>query len=123
MVPMENIFCVASLVLVGEPGSATEGLGSVVLAMQSIEFESLPGDLISEIEVDMALIDTPDSLIHVADLVAPEGVTLLVDEGAVVARFQYTQTEEAAETEELETASVEDVEVTEQGEEEAAEEE
>lgn len=108
----------ASLVLIGEPGSNTEGLGSVVLSIQSVEIECLPGDLISEIEVDRAGIESPDDVIYVADLPSFEGVTILTDPELTVARFQYTQTEEEAEAAEEDFTSVEDVEVIDKGKEE-----
>lgn len=115
----------ASLVLVGEPGPDTEGLGSVVLALQAVEIECLPGDLISEIEVDMAGIESPDDVIYVADLPSFEGVNILTDPELTVARFQYALTEEAEEAAEEDYTSVEDVEVIEKGkeDEEEAEEE
>lgn len=101
----------ASLILIGKSSEALAGLGSVVLAAQSVEIECLPGDLISEIEVDMTGIESPDDVIYVADLPSFEGVTVLTDPEVTVARFQYAQTEEAAEAEEEDFTSVEDVEV------------
>jgi len=111
-VDMEStITAEASLILVGEPGKATEGMGSVVLAATTVEIECLPGDLISEIEVDATQIETPDDVVYVSDLPSFEGVTILADPEMAVARFQYTQTEEEAEAEEEDFTSVEDVEV------------
>jgi large subunit ribosomal protein L25 len=98
----------AELVLVGKSAPAIEGLGSDVLPLHSIDIECLPGDLISELEVDASLIATPDTIIYVSDLVAPKGVTILTDPETVVARFEYEAAEEAEE--EYET-SVEGVEI------------
>ena len=42
----------ASLVLVNQSAPMEEGIGSDVLALQSVEIEALPDDLIAEIEVD-----------------------------------------------------------------------
>lgn len=112
----------AALILVGESKPVQDGLGSVTLSVLSVEIECLPGDLISEIEVPIEAIETPDDVIYVSDLSIPQGINVLTDPEMAVARFQYTQTEEAAEAEEEEFASVEDVEVIEKGKEEGEEE-
>lgn len=111
----------ASLVLVGDPTEEMALLGSIVLAMQAVEIECLPGDLISEIEVDKAGITSPEDVIYVADLPSIKGVTILADPETTVARFQYMQTEAAAEEEEEDFSTVEDVEVIEKGKEEEEE--
>ncbi len=118
----QTITSEAALMLVGVAGEEAQGMGTVVLATQSVEIECLPGDLISEIEVDRARIETPDDVLYVSDLTAPKGVTILTDSGKVIARFEYMQTEEEVEAEELEETSVEDVEVIEKGKEEEEEE-
>ena len=82
----------------------------------------MPGDLISEIIVNIEGIENPEDVIYVNDLTTPQGVTVITDGEAVVARFQYTQTEEAAEAEEDVVTSVEDVEVIEKSKEEEEEE-
>jgi large subunit ribosomal protein L25 len=83
------------------------------LILYSLQIECLPDNLISEIEVDLSKIETPDDLIYVSDLTVPEGVEILADPEEVVARFEYTQLEEEEEEEEesfLESVA-EDVEV------------
>jgi large subunit ribosomal protein L25 len=94
----EKIVVDATLVPVGIAAPVAEALGTTVLTQYTVSIECLPGNLISEIEVDMALIETPDSLIHVSDLAVPKGVTVLTDPEIVVARFEYL--EELAEEEE-----------------------
>ncbi|MCB9420602.1 MAG: 50S ribosomal protein L25 [Ardenticatenaceae bacterium] len=81
----------AELVAVGQSAPAAEGLGVATLALRLVEIESLPDHLVSEIEVDFTKIKTPDDVIYVSDLVAPEGVTILTDPETTVARFEYTQ--------------------------------
>jgi large subunit ribosomal protein L25 len=90
----------ADLVAVGESKPASEGLGVATLALRSVEIESLPDALVSEIEVDFTQIETPDDVIYVRDLVTPEGVTILTDPETTVARFEYEKIEEEEEEEE-----------------------
>lgn len=106
-----TITATAELVLVGKSAAAIDGLGSDVLPLHSIDIECLPGDLISELEVDASRIETPDTIIYVSDLVAPKGVTILTDPETVVARFEYAATEEEEEVEGEYETSVEGVEI------------
>lgn len=108
----------ASLVLIGESQPVKDALGSVVLALSSVDIEALPDALVSEIEVDISVIDTPDVVIHVKDLNVPEGVTVLNDEDTAVARFEYASLPAEEEEGEEEEMTVEDVEVVGQEEEE-----
>lgn len=106
----------AALVLTGETSEALEGSGTVVLLVHSVAIECLPGDLVSEIEVNISGIESADDVIYIGDLTIPKGVTILDDPEVTVAHFEYTQTAEAAEEEEEEeVASVESVEVVEKG--------
>ena len=108
----------AVLVMVGESKAAEEGLGAVALTLQSVDIECLPENLVSEIEVDISQIASTSDLLHVGDLVAPEGVTILTDPDTVMARFAFeTLIEEEEEEEELEVGEglAEDVEIIEKG--------
>lgn len=82
------------LVTTGEATPEAQGLGAVTLMLREVEIECLPDDLVSEIEVDLDAIQTPDDVIHVRDIVAPKGITILTDPDLVVARFEYTAAEE-----------------------------
>jgi large subunit ribosomal protein L25 len=99
----EKIVVEAALVAVGEAAPVADGLGSTPLVLYSVEIECLPDNLISEIEVDLSKIETPDDVIHVSDLVVPKDVEILTDPEEVVARFEYLQLEEEAEEEEEES--------------------
>ncbi len=79
----------AELVMVGNSKAMASGLGIVSLTMRSVDIEALPEDLVSEIEVDISLINRPDDVITVADLKAPKGVTILTDPETTVASFAY----------------------------------
>ncbi|MFN2136437.1 MAG: 50S ribosomal protein L25, partial [Candidatus Promineifilaceae bacterium] len=87
------------------------GEGMINMALYSVEIEALPDDLISQIEVDISVIETPDDHILVADLPVPEGVTILNDPDALVARFEYVRADIEEEEEELEEMEAGDVEV------------
>jgi len=96
----EKLVVDAALTIVGESPPVTDGLGTTVLVLYSVQIECLPDKLISEIEVDMTMIQTPDDSISVSDLEVPEGVEILTDPELVVARFEYVTIEEEEEEEE-----------------------
>jgi large subunit ribosomal protein L25 len=96
----EKLVVDAALVAVGVAPPVADGLGSTPLILYSLQIECLPDNLISEIEVDLTQIETPDDVIYVRDLPVPEGVEILVDPDEVVARFEYIQLEEEEEEEE-----------------------
>lgn len=89
-----TIRSVAELITTGTAGPESQGYGVATLSIREIEIEALPDSLISELEVDMSKISTPDTLIHVRDLVAPKGVVILTDPDTVVARFEFNIGEE-----------------------------
>ncbi|MCL4261908.1 MAG: 50S ribosomal protein L25 [Anaerolineae bacterium] len=111
----ETITSEAELVLVGVADESLKNLGTVVLLIQSVEIECLPGDLVSEIEVQTAGIAGVDDVIYISDLQLAKGVTILADPETVVAHFEYNQTTEATEAEDADMTSVESVEVVEKG--------
>ena len=78
----------AELVAINEALPTAEGMGVGTLALRALEIECAPDDLVSEIEVDLSLIETIDGVIYVKDLTMPKGVTALTDEETVVARFE-----------------------------------
>lgn len=109
----------AELVLEGEVNTEVAGLGVITQPQRSVDIECLPDALVSEIAVDVTLIKTVDDSITVADLVVPEGVTILTDPETVVARVEIAQEEEEEEEESeesfLETSAADDVEVISRG--------
>ncbi|MEJ2749716.1 MAG: 50S ribosomal protein L25 [Anaerolineae bacterium] len=116
----ETITAEAELVAVGTSAPGAEGLGVATLALRTVEIESLPDHLVSEIEVDFSKIETPDDVIYVGDLVTPKGVTILTDPETTVARFEYAKApeEEEEEEEELFVPAADAVEVVGKGKEE-----
>ena len=98
----ETIVVEALLVPFGVPTPVNEGLGTVAVLLHAVEIECLPDNLISEIPVDLELIETPEDLIYISDLEIPEGVKVLNDPETPVARFEYLQAEIEEEEEEEE---------------------
>lgn len=95
----ETITTAVDLVLIGVLPTTLASLGSLTLALQNVEIECLPGDLISEIEVDLAQFSHPEHALHVRDLRVPAGVTILTDPEQPVTSFSYNRVEVVAEEE------------------------
>lgn len=93
----ETIIVEAALKMIGESPPVTDGLGTTALILYTLEIECLPDALISEIEVDMSLIQDPEDVVTVSQLEVPQGVTILDDPETVVASFEYIQEEEEEE--------------------------
>jgi large subunit ribosomal protein L25 len=119
----ETITSEAELIMVGESPSLELAEGMIAQSMFSVEIECLPDALISVIEVDISVIETPGDSIQVSDLPIPDGVTVLADENATVARFQSIRAalEEEEEEEGLEELDADAVEVIGEEEEEEVE--
>src|SRR5207249_3575849 len=71
------------LVLVGEAPATREGL-VVTLALPALSILALPGNLPTEIGVDITGITTAHDDIRAGGLTMPEGVTLVTDPDEVV---------------------------------------
>jgi len=99
----EKLIVEANLVHVGTSAPVEDGLGTIGMVIMTLQIECLPSNLISEIEVDISLIETPDDVVLVRDLKVPQGVEILADPDEVVARFDYVQLVEEEEEEEEES--------------------
>lgn len=109
------------VIAVGEAPVEEAGEGTVTQSTYSIEIECLPDDLISQVEVDISVIENPHDTILVRDIQVPEGITILTDPDTLVAGFVYTRAaleEEEEELEEMEIVDPESVEVISKGSEE-----
>jgi large subunit ribosomal protein L25 len=120
-----TIAAVAELIPVGKAGATAEGVGAASMTLRQVDIEARPDALVSEIEVDLSLIETTDDVIYVGDLTAPDGVTILTDPETAVARFEFVREEEVVEEEEelLFTPAADAVEVIGKGKEDEEEEE
>lgn len=96
---------------VGESPAVKNLSGVLVRNMDEIELEALPQDLPHDIEIDISLLTTFDSLIRVADLKLPKEVKVMQEGDAVIALVQRPRTEE--ELASLATEVKEDVEAVE----------
>lgn len=84
----------AELMGTGVAVPESEGLGVATQLLHEVEIECLPDDLVSRIDFDLGLIKLPEDVIFVRDLIAPRNVEILSDPEQVVARFEFTATEE-----------------------------
>ena len=80
--------------------------GTVLHALETVKVRSLPGNLPERFEVSVDGLEDFETSIHVRDLVAPSGVTILTDPDEMVVRVLAPRVEAptAAETAEAEAA-------------------
>jgi large subunit ribosomal protein L25 len=77
------VHAVVSLRLVNDPAGVKAG-GVLTTDKHEVNVEAKPGDIPEHIEVDVSALEVGDSL-HVSDIVAPKGVTMLDDADAIIA--------------------------------------
>jgi large subunit ribosomal protein L25 len=99
----QSVTTTADLVTINQSKPEIDGLGITLLELRSVDIEALPNDLVSEIEVDLSLLQEIDDQIMVAQLSPPPGVTILTDASTLVARVQLPRaiSEEEEEAEEV----------------------
>ncbi len=73
------------------------GLGSLMKVLHTVEVKALPKDLPHTITVDISSLATLQDQIHVKDIVAPKGVTILTDSEEVVALVAPAKAEKVEE--------------------------
>ncbi len=89
----EELTVEVSLIGTGTAPAAESG-GTLVHPVSSVKVRALPGNLPESIHYDLAALDSYDATITVADLVAPEGVTIQADPADVIARVLAPRVEE-----------------------------
>jgi len=82
------------LEFVGESEAVAHQDGSLVTNRDSIEVECLPGDLVSEIKVDISVLKTFEQSITVKDLNIPPTIEVLNDPEEVIALVEAPRSEE-----------------------------
>lgn len=97
--------------LIGESEGQTMG-GILTQIVREVNVEALPMSVPDRIELDISAMDIGDSL-RLADLVAPEGVTLLDGEDVVLASVSAPRVEEEPEPTEAELEGLEEGELPE----------
>jgi large subunit ribosomal protein L25 len=93
------------LLLTGESPAVLDGAGLLHQNMDTVAVKVLPSNVPETIAVDISTLTELGSMIHVSDLVIPDGVTLVTDGEEVVARITAPTLEEEPEVaEEAEAA-------------------
>lgn len=94
-----TVSAMADLILINQEKSnpVKDGLGILVQDLRSVEIEAKPDTLVESIIVDAVMIKKSNDVIHVSDLVAPEGVVITADPELVIARFEIFRAEEVDE--------------------------
>ena len=95
------VTAMAEVILVNQEASkpVKDGLGILVQDLRSVEIEAKPAALIDSMTVDGTIIEKSNDVIHVSDLVAPDGVIITSDPEMVIARFEIFRAEEVEEVE------------------------
>ncbi|MBI3443011.1 MAG: 50S ribosomal protein L25 [Candidatus Sungbacteria bacterium] len=82
------------LEFVGESAAVKNDSGVLVRVVQELEVEALPQNLPHGLTVDLSLLATIGSTIHVKNLVLPAGVTLMADMDETLAVIEAPRSEE-----------------------------
>ena len=88
------------IVLIGESAGARTVSGTVMHQLRTVDIQALPLEMPSEIELDISVMEEPDSVIRVSDLPIPENATLLSDVEDLVVRIELPSVEVEVEVEE-----------------------
>lgn len=92
----EKVTVPVPIVLIGEePEAVHSGEAIVIQPMSEVQVEALPAELPEKIEVDIVSLKQIDDAITVAQLVVPEGVTILAEPEAVVVKLDTAVSAEA----------------------------
>ena len=88
------------IVLIGESAGARTVSGTVMHQLRTVDIQALPLEMPSEIELDISVMEEPDSVIRVSDLPIPENATLLSDVEDLVVRIELPRVEVEVEVQE-----------------------
>ena len=96
----ERLKAQVQLIFVGDAPAVKNYNGIVVVNLEELEVESLPGDLPDRITIDISSLENIGDAIHVSDIQLPAAVELLEDlsEIIVLVTAPTLSTEEVAET-------------------------
>ncbi|MFA6098278.1 MAG: 50S ribosomal protein L25 [Patescibacteria group bacterium] len=90
----EKIITEIELSFVGESKAVKESGGILVKNLTHLKIESLPQDLVHEIQVDISSLMTFEDAIRLRDIKLPKGISLKEKEDIVVVKVQPPRTEE-----------------------------
>ena len=82
--------------LVGESPGARETGGGIAQVLYTVDVEALPMEIPNELEIDLAELVDPNSVVRAADLPLPPNVTLITDPEAMVVRVDAGREASAA---------------------------
>ena len=103
----EKVKTMVPLEIVGEPKAVLDKVGILMNIISEVEVEALPAELPEKIEVNVEYLANIDDQITVADLKAPEGVTVLTEGEQVVSKIAELVSKEAQEQAAEEAAAAE----------------
>lgn len=89
----ERVKLEVPLLFVGEAPAVKERGGILVQNVSSLEVECLPADIPHNIEVDLSVLEEIDQAVHVKDLRADEGVTILTDPAQAIVQIARSRVE------------------------------
>lgn len=95
----EKLITTVGIELVGEAPVLKTGDVMLNHALNTIEIESLPQDMIARLEVDVSGLESMEDVITVGDLQLGDKVTVLTDPEEVIVSVTYAAIETAAEEE------------------------
>lgn len=90
-----------TLVFTGEPTIVKNGEGILLELVDSLEVTALPGNLPSEIEIDVSGLESIGAQLTVGDLTLPEGIEVNEEEDLPVAKIDEARIEEPEEEPEI----------------------
>lgn len=93
----EKVHTKVPVVHVGESAAVSEKKGVLLTISTEVEVEALPAELPEKIEIDVTNLSEVDQELKVADLKAPQGVTILTDPEVIVVKVGALVSREAEE--------------------------
>jgi large subunit ribosomal protein L25 len=111
----ERIKLDVRIILVGESPAVQRGEGVLVHALNTVQIECLPGDLIDSIRLDISGLDKIDAHYAVKDLSVSAGVQILADPDETVVRVTPVREEKVEEVVVPTAEAAAEVEVIEKG--------
>ena len=91
-----------NVALTGEAPGAVRSGGNVTQLLLTVEVSALPLDMPAQAEVDLAVMDTVDSILRAGDISLPAGAAMLTDPEEMVARIDVPRGAVGADVEEEE---------------------
>ncbi len=98
------------LEFIGVSPAVEELEGNLITNKDAIKVRCLPNKLVSELQVDISTLKTFEDLVHISDIVIPEGIEVLDDPEEVVVQVTPPRSEE--ELAEMEAEAAADTEKT-----------